>query len=93
MRTGRPISVFLAISLILVSINPAMACEKPKTWRKKTGEIVRDTAIVVFGGPFYILMLPLNLLIIASYNPPCRKKNKQEEIKLIKPIPCSSEEP
>jgi hypothetical protein len=92
MRTVSLISVFLAISLILVSINPVMACDKPKTWRKKTGEIVRDTAIVVFGGPFYILMLPLNLLIIASYNTPSRKKNKQEETKLIRPIPCSSEE-
>jgi hypothetical protein len=91
MRTARLISVFLATSLILMSINPVMACDKPKSWKKKAGEIVRDTAIVVFGGPFYILMLPLNLLIIASYNTPSRKKNKQKETKLIKPIPCTSE--
>ena len=86
-------SLFLATSLILMSINPVMACDKPKTWRKKAGGIVRDTAIVVFGGPFYILMLPLNVLIIASYNTPPRKKNKQKDIMLIKPIPCGSEKP
>lgn len=93
MRIGRLISAFLATSLILMSINPVLACEKPKTWRKKAGEIARDTAIVVFGGPFYILMLPLNLLIIASYNSPPKKRNKQRETVLVDPIPCTSEKP
>jgi len=72
-----------------VSINPVIACDKPKTWKNKVGAIASGAAMVVFGVPIYILMLPINTMIIASYNAASKETNKPKDIEQVDPTPCS----